>query len=407
VWTQYFGVYFKLKILRIAFLTPQYPTEGNKTGGVGTYVYRMVKALHEIGCIPEVFTFSKTNSEPFYHEGIRVERVRIIRKKYFNLILGNLKKIFGWELRGTYEYLGFAVAISRALKKRQKDVDYHFIHSSDFFVPGLFVRKKAKCPLVVRSSWARDLCLKAEGIDGNIDERLKSILESNLLRRADIVYAPSDFVAHHNSLRYARKFYVLRPSYALDAPIATTLPWKLPTRYLLHFSSYLGPVKGTDILAEALSLIWKEEPEFKMVWVGRESLPEILEGYCQNWGKNIKNVVMLGEIEKSELYKVVKDAEATVLPSRYDNFPNTAIESLALGVSVIGPNGASFNELVEPGINGELAEPINPTNIAEILLKVWRNQVSWIKKPVKLPQIFNEMQPNVAATNLIKLINRF
>ena len=41
-------------------------------------------------------------------------------------------------------------------------------------------------------------------------------------------------------------------------------------------------------------------------------------------------------------------------PTRFDNLPNSAIESLALGVPVIGTLGASLEELVTPGRDGDL-----------------------------------------------------
>ena len=140
-----------------------------------------------------------------------------------------------------------------------------------------------------------------------------------------------------------------------------------------------------------------------MVWAGRERRHGLFVEYSSKWGRQAEKVVLLGEIEKPELYAVLKKAEATVLPSRYDNLPNTAIESLALGVPVIGPNGASFDELIEPGLNGELFPLGDPVALAEVMLRVWRHQVDWSDRPYRRPTIFNEMESHVAASNLIRL----
>jgi glycosyltransferase involved in cell wall biosynthesis len=395
-----------MKQLRIAFLTPQYVTEGDKIGGIGTYVYRIVRALKNSGHIPEVYTLSKQlNSTAFFHEGIRVERVNLYEPFYVRLFFRIAKKAFAVVLTNTYKYICFAMALNRALKRREKDTCYDFIHCSDYFSPGLFVQKKFSRPLVVRSSWARDLCVNAEGLSDDFDEKCKGVLERLLIRRANIVYAPSYFVANYLTKRLSRKVHVVRPAFLFDSPIAGDLPWALPKRYLVHFSSYLGPIKGSDILAVSLPMVWKEEPEFTMVWMGKESLPGLFSDYSKHWKENIDKVVLLGEIRKPELYRVIQDSEATVLPSRYDNLPNTAIESFALGVPVIGPNSASFDELVEPGINGELFIPEDPKDLAKVLLKVWRRQNTWIGKPFRRPNIFDQMEPHIATARLIKIVN--
>jgi glycosyltransferase involved in cell wall biosynthesis len=392
-----------LKSLRIAFLTPEFLTEDSRFGGLAAYVYRISKALKEIGHRPEIFTLSYKNPTLLDFEGIRVERVKPYEPIYLRLIFKLTGKAFPHNLQKTYKYICFALAMRRALQERERGRHFDFVHSSDYLTPGLFVRKAAKRPILVRSSWARDLCLEAVGRSDLFDEKCVSVLERRLLRRADIAYAPSKFVAAHYRKHHNLKMHTLRPPFLLDTTPATDLPWKLPGRFLLHFATVLGPLKGTDTLALALPLVWHEEPDFKMVWAGREHWNGLFLEYSKKWGNRTENVVPLGKIERAELYAVIKMAEATILPSRYDNLPNTAIESLALGVPVIGPNGASFDEMVEPGFNGELIPPGNPPALAEVLLRVWRRQVDWIGEKYRRPTIFDEMEPHVAASNLIRL----
>ena len=392
-----------MKSLRIAFLTPEFVTKGENSGGIAAYIYRISRALHDMGHKPEIFTLSRQNSPPINFEGIRVERVKPYHSFFLQLLFKAVTKSRIGKLERTYKNICFAIGVRRALNRREKGQPYDFVHSSDFFTPGLFVGNTAKRPLLVRSSWARDLCLEADGLSDNFDEKCVSLLEKHLLRRSNVVYAPSNFVANHYSKRFGLNVRTLRPPFLLDATIASNLPWGLPKRFLFHFGTALGPVKGTDILAAALPLVWREEPGFTTVWAGRERRPGLFAEFARTWGVHADKVVLLGEIEKPKLYAVLTKAEASVLPSRYDNLPNTAIESLALGVPVIGPNGASFDELVEPGINGELFALEDPVALSEILLKVWRRQVGWIGKPYRTPTLFNQMEPHVAALNLIRL----
>ena len=45
------------------------------------------------------------------------------------------------------------------------------------------------------------------------------------------------------------------------------------------------------------------------------------------WGDKAGNVLITGPLDRRDLLSVVAGAEASVLPSRVDNLPNSAIES--------------------------------------------------------------------------------
>jgi glycosyltransferase involved in cell wall biosynthesis len=395
-----------MKQLRIAFLTPEFVTENENVGGIAAYVYRICKALVDLGHKPEVFTLSSMNTSPFDLEGIRVERVKPYESIFLKSLFRGFNLIFSRRTQRTYKNLCFALAVSQALRRRENKRHYDFVHSSDYYSSGLFVKKSIKRPLIVRSSWARDLWLKPLGLSDDFDEKCVTFMEKQLIRRSNIVYAPSDFVAKHYSKLYGLNVHTLRPPFLPDATVANKVPWILPDRFLLHFASILGPLKGTDILAKALPSVWSQEPDFTIVWAGREHKPGMFSEYAFSWGVHANKVIMLGEIRKPLLYAVLKKAEATVLPSRYDNLPNTAIESLGMKVPVIGPKSASFDELVEPGINGELFTPEDPVALAKVLLRVWRRQVNWAGKPYESPKVFSQMEPHIAASNLIRLVGR-
>jgi len=394
------------KPLRIAFLTPEFVG----TGGLSSYVYRMSKALKDMGHEPEVFTPGNKKKQPIEFDGIRISYTghsnslpfRVVNRMRLSRYLRAEKSLLS---------LRFAAGMSRAVEKREKEEPFDIVHSSDVANPGLFVKKLPHRPLIVRCSWARKLWLKTDGMTGNFDIQLEGYLERMLIQRSSIAYAPSKFVADYYSKTYGMKLKTLRPAFLLDAEPSEDLPWKLPRRFLLHFGT-LGPIKGTDVLAKALPLVWREEPSFAMVWAGNgylwtkngfEFQPDTFSRLSRFWGKYAFQVNWLGEISKPKLFGVLRRAEATVLPSRCDNLPNTAIESLALGIPVIGSRGASFDELVEPGKSGELTPIGDPVALAKVMLKVWRREVSWTGRGFRPPAILKEMNPHVAASNLIRL----
>ena len=50
-------------------------------------------------------------------------------------------------------------------------------------------------------------------------------------------------------------------------------------------------------------------------------------------------------------------ADCLILPSRYDPFPNTALEALAMGLPAIVSSRCGAAEIIEPGVNGWVCEP--------------------------------------------------
>ena len=226
-------------------------------------------------------------------------------------------------------------------------------------------------------------------------------LEKTAVCKADIAYAPSAYVAEHCQSNWRNDVKVLRPPIFIETQADGIIPNWLPEKYLIHFGQ-IGPRKGSDLVAQALCQVWQQEPDFKMIWAGRVITTGDFERCHQLWGEQAANVIWVGPVSKERLYTFLQNATAAVLPSRVDNLPNTVIESLMLGVPVIGSKGASIDELVEPGLNGELVEIGDVKALAEAMLQAWRQGRNWIAPFIK-PSIFEELDPKQAALNLIRL----
>jgi len=389
-----------VKPLKIAFVTPTFVTESN-SGGMGAYLHRLTKALRDLGHEPEVFTLSQEKPGPIEFEKIRVERVNPTQDIPLRLI-SRLSRFSSWtNLSDVGERIRGALGLSRAFNRRDQEHPFDVLQSSDYGLAGLFI-KKHPCRLhLVRCSWAADLFIEADGNLDKLDSKLYCCLDRYCIRKADIAYAPSEFVARYYDKEYGLKVEVLRPPFMLETEIASDLPWELPERYFMYFGA-ICPRKGTDVLAAALPLVWRQETDFAMVWAG-EAWDGALDSYRPMWGEQASQVRWLGYIPKPQVYAVLRRAEAVVIPSRVDNLPNTLIESLFLNVPVIGSLGASIDELVEPGTSGDLVPIGQPTALAGALVKAWRREVPWRAGHFPLPRIIDQMEPQVAAVNFLRL----
>jgi len=386
---------------RIAFLTSEFPTETPRGGGLASYLGRMTQALRDAGHEPEVFVLSAHEPGTLEHRGVRVQRVRRAdRHPAVRVAWHALPKLGLARFYPTLHLVSGALGLARALEARHVERPFDAVQSADYLAVGLCVRRRAGRPHLVRCSSASDLWASSDG-DDRLVRRLEASLERVAIRRAEIAYAPSRFVAEHLSRRSKRVVRMLRPPAFLESKPAQEPPRGLPERFVMHVGKPLR-AKGTHVLAAALPRVWERDPSFTLVVAGL-ARAALLAQYGELWGAHATRVIALGPLERPALYAALARAEASVQPSLADNLPNAAIESLLLGIPVVAFAGASLDELVEPGITGELVPMGDEAALAAALLRVWRGESSARKGFSWRGAIAQEMRPACAVRGLLDL----
>lgn len=377
---------------RIAFLTPEYPTELTGEGGVGSYVHKTAHLLSSRGHECTVFVTSESAGR-LDDGGVTVVRVPRSRSP---LVLGVTRMLRAFDPASGYlpAYLENARRLAAALEREHARTPFHLVQSANLRVVGLFVKRREGRRHLVRISTSRLLYEPAAGRPVTALARLTERLDVAAQRRADASYAPSVLLQRYFSERYGLEVGLVRPPLPVDVGERASLPGELPERYLVHFGT-LGKRKGTEVVAEALPLAWERVPDLRMVWAG--PLSDAARARFQSaWGERAGQVTMLGPLDKPRLYAVVAGAVASVLPSLMDNLPNTAIESLALGVPVVGTAGASIDELVVHGESGLLVPPADAAALADAMVEVWRGRSFGRVAPPE------EMRPERAVVELLR-----
>lgn len=110
--------------------------------------------------------------------------------------------------------------------------------------------------------------------------------------------------------------------------------------------------KGLDAAIAAVS-----RTPFWLAVVGRDKSP----------GKGGDRIRFLGAREDVRPYYAA--ADGFLLPSRYDPFPNTALEAMAMGLPAIVSSRCGAAEVIEPGVNGWVCEPDDVPGLAALLQK--------------------------------------
>ena len=233
----------------------------------------------------------------------------------------------------------------------------------------------ARRPLVVKlvSDEAFERATRSGRYQGTLDQfqytggvrtRFFRMTRTAALRRARHVFCPSAYlrrVALGWGLRTERVSVLPNP--APDVP-------ELPPRDALRaelgfdgdtlvFAGRLGPQKSFDTALEALARV----PGVALVVAGDGPERSALERLSSELGLD-ERVRFLGSVPRERVLRLFRAADASVLPSAWENFPHTVVEALAVGCPVIATAVGGVPEVVRDGENGLLVPARDPEALA-------------------------------------------
>ncbi len=134
----------------------------------------------------------------------------------------------------------------------------------------------------------------------------------------------------------------------------------------------LFPVKGQDVLLDAMPHVLKEFPEVKLYLIGDGPERGKLETQVKMLGIS-KSIVFKGNLPHSDIPKEVAGSAIFVGPSRREGQGIAFVEAQAAGTPAIGTAVGGIPEVIEDGISGLLVQPENPQALAQAMLKLLRD----------------------------------
>lgn len=142
---------------------------------------------------------------------------------------------------------------------------------------------------------------------------------------------------------------------------------------------YLGrfdPIKGVDLLVEALALVREQLPGVHAVLAGPAARPAevgLLAAVRRRLVElNLEAVVALpGALDDPD--PLWRHVAVLVVPARNEGSPNVLLEAMARGVPVVATAVGGIPELVSDGVTGLLAAQATPSALAAAVLATLRD----------------------------------
>lgn len=343
--------------MKIWFLTGEFAPDFG--GGIGTYVENCAKMFAEAGDDVTVIVRSLgPNKEEMTKEGYRVVRFTQGEGEYYTYL--------GYDNALAYQY--YEVIMNLIDKYGKPDVlemqEYN-AYGQYIIQNKLVLNEKLKdIPLVVHLHTPSFETLKINQFN-TYEAPFYWIgeMEKFCIKGADALLCPSQFLAD-------------KLQYLTDTPIKViNLPFNIDQKEFDKYKDvnpssnakktflYFGRTeyrKGVIQMLKGAEKLWKKGLDFKIKIIGGDTKLEskgtfIGEDLKKKYAKYLEEdkLEILGPIPHLELIPHILSANAVIIPSLYENFPNTCIYAMWLGRPVLVSKSGGQAEMVkESGKNG-------------------------------------------------------
>jgi spore coat protein SA len=321
-------------------------------------------------------------------EGVRYLRFPLIPAKADRWLSAAAQQFYRFRdarqprFASTVHHLVYAMQAGRAFRAHACDVVH--IHNFSQFVP--VVRRlnpQAKIVLHMNCNWLAQLDARM------IDRRL---------RHADAILGCSEYVTGNTRARFPHHADRCMTVYNGVNPQEFYPNGRQPnasTGGHVVFVGRISPEKGLHVLLEAFERVAARRPDVSLEVIGPEfvapmdfivalsedrrvrglsrfyagSYPEHLRRQVR--GPLQRRVSFVGAAPHHEVVERLRKADVCVVPSVWSEpFGMPAVEAMAISLPVVASRAGGLTEIVMDGETGLLAEPDNPSTLAEALLRL-------------------------------------
>jgi len=148
--------------------------------------------------------------------------------------------------------------------------------------------------------------------------------------------------------------------------------------FTILFAGWLNERKGLHRLLEAMPLVLEEFPQTRLTAIGGKvrfgaEYEKLLDEIIDRYGIRDR-VTFLGHLPPSAMKEHIERSSVVVIPEQYENMsPLLMIEAMTMAKPVVISRAGGIPEFVEDGVTGWLADPLDPKDFADKIVKVFRD----------------------------------
>jgi glycosyltransferase involved in cell wall biosynthesis len=380
--------------MHVCFISREYPP--NTMGGIGTYVVNMADVLLDAG--HKVTVVTKWHPQVGRHAGFAGPEIR--RNGRLNIIYLPFAdedwkldpRCSGPEVDALARRdiaTAFGYTLAHGLLRLVDNSDIDIIEAPEYEYPAYYYQllrhaqdassdaRSRRVPVVVHlHSPSLSIFRENEEYIATPWQRFRCLHEKASVRYADAVLSPSAFLADEVTewAGIPRDTIHLIP-YPLGKPLVAPEASPVAQNRFL-FVGRIEPRKGIFEYVEAAVRHAHKHPTAEFRFIGGPHVrTEVGDGRTTQAvveefiPKSVRSQFrFMSKVSRDRLAAEYASAGFCVVPSRWDNYPNTCMEPMSLGRPVLVSDRGGQAELVEDGVSGIVARGGNtPRDLVEAL----------------------------------------
>lgn len=352
-----------MSVRRILFYSPGWPSWAFQNG-IATYVANLREPLAALGFASRVLAGATApgNGDPDVADVRSLRRARHPWVKLLDRALYHLAPARSAVLRMGHD-------LAAALGRVRHEFPFDLVEIEESFGVAEHLRRALDVPVVVRLHGPWFLNGPAVGARGDAAFRRRVAREGLAIAHARAVTAPSRDVLDRVRERYA---IPLAEAEVIPCPgpaVPASERWNAAScdDGGILFVGRFDRHKGGDLAIDAFRELAGQFPDLRLWLVGPDrglvddggrvwDLPTYMKEHLPDGGAR-RRVRVMGPQTPDAISELRRRAFLTIVPSRYDNFPMTAVEALAFGGPIVASRAGGIPEIVRDGETGLTFRP--------------------------------------------------
>lgn len=367
-------------------ICPEYPPAPIAPGGIGTYVVNIAQLLADAGETVHIITQRWLGASKYIeekcHGRLIIHRVSSNGSNSLVPLLNRFDRVSPeaeYLSRTSVPSQGFSWQAALLAEQLVESEGIDLIEAQEYGAPlyyfqlrrALGLGPKQTPPCLVHLHSPTEFIINHNGWDIAVPSFLTAKrLEDYSIQMADALLCPSQYMA-----RQAESHYDLAPNsiQVIPLPIGDT-PWieRDAATWEQGSIAYVGRLerrKGVLEWIDAAVSLADRYPTVHFDFIGHNCLSTpLVDGDAiiqRRIPKSLKPRFRFhGKQERSLLPLFLKQARMAVVPSRWENFPNTCVEAMSSGLPVITSPEGGMVEMVEDGYTGWVSDTASPESLA-------------------------------------------